>query len=247
MDYDDWAPIYAAIRADFGFDLASDERARDVLAALLDDSCPDEELSILTDATVAVVAPGPSLSTELADGGQDDADSLATADRVADALATTDRVVAVSDAAATLRERGITVDCHVTDLDGAPLVARELSHEGVPVAVHAHGDNLPALRRHVPSMRQDRVYPTAQVPPAGSVRAPGGFTDGDRAAVLADRWGASALRFVGWDLADPSVGSAKRRKLDWAARILAWLERRRGERYQLLDGMRGSLEALPFE
>jgi uncharacterized Rossmann fold enzyme len=241
MDDEDWEPVYAAIRAEFGFDRAADQRARDVFAALLQDSLSEAGLSPLSDATVAIVAPGGSLATDLG-GSAADRDSDAT-----ERLATADLVVAVSAAAVTLHEHGVTIDCHVTDLDGAPLLARELSHGGVPVAVHAHGDNVPALRRHVPHMRQDRVYPTAQVPPAGPIRAPGGFTDGDRAAVLADRCGASELLFVGWDLTDPSVGPIKRRKLQWAARILAWLERRRGERYSPLDGLRESLEPLAFE
>ncbi|CDK38752.1 hypothetical protein BN903_46 [Halorubrum sp. AJ67] len=30
----------------------------------------------------------------------------------------------------------------------------------------------------------------------------------------------------------------KARKLDWAARLLRWLERRRGERFAVLDGRR---------
>lgn len=231
----DWEPVYDAIRADFGFDRSADERARDVLDALLESSCPEERLAPLRDAAVAIVAPGPSLRNQLSAAGCGGFDDLHTADRV----------LAVSSAARTLRERGIPIDCHVTDLDGAPRTARRLTAEGVPVVIHAHGDNVPALRRHVPRCRPDRVYPTAQVPPSGSVRSPGGFTDGDRAAVLADRCGASELRFVGWDLADDSVGPIKRRKLQWAARIVAWLERRRGERYGLLDGMRPSLEPLP--
>jgi uncharacterized Rossmann fold enzyme len=238
MDYDDWAPVYDAIRADFGFDRAADERARDVFDALLEDALPEADLSILDGATVAVVAPGPSLHAELADVATDDC---------ADALTTADRVLAVSDAAVALRQHGVSVDAQVTDLDGAPLVTRQLGNDGVPVAVHAHGDNVPALRRHVPCLDHDRVYPTAQVEPAGRVQAPGGFTDGDRAAVIADRCGASELRFVGWDLEDRSVGPIKRRKLRWAARILAWLETRRDERYAPLDGLRTSLEPVPFE
>jgi uncharacterized Rossmann fold enzyme len=238
MDYDDWEPVYAAIRADFGFDRGADERARDVFDALLGDSLSEDHLSFLDGAAVAIVAPGPSLHSALADGASDDGPA---------GIATADRVVAVSDAAVALREHDVAVDCHVTDLDGAPLVTRQLSKEGVPVAIHAHGDNVPALRRHVPCLDHDRVYPTAQVEPAGRVQAPGGFTDGDRAAVIADRCGASELRFVGWDLEDRSVGPIKRRKLRWAARILAWLETRRDERYAPLDGLRTSLEPVPFE
>jgi len=35
----------------------------------------------------------------------------------------------------------------------------------------------------------------------------------------------------------------KARKLDWAARLLRWLERRRNERFGILDGRRPELDA----
>jgi len=35
----------------------------------------------------------------------------------------------------------------------------------------------------------------------------------------------------------------KARKLDWAARLLRWLERRRDERFGVLDGRRADLDA----
>jgi uncharacterized Rossmann fold enzyme len=221
MEFATWDPIYERIRADFGFDRAADERARDVLAALVDDPLAPEALTGLNDATIAIVAPGPSLSAEV---------ERATA---------ADAVVAVSAAARPLREHGIDIDCVVTDLDGAPLVARKLSHEGVPVVVHAHGDNVAAIRRHVPNLAT--VCPTTQVEPTDRVHNVGGFTDGDRAAFLADHCGADSLVFVGWDLTGDSVGTVKRRKLRWAARLLGWLETHRGERFAVLDGLRDGL------
>jgi len=38
----------------------------------------------------------------------------------------------------------------VTDLDKNPETAAALTHEGVPVAAHAHGDNIPAVREWLP-------------------------------------------------------------------------------------------------
>jgi uncharacterized Rossmann fold enzyme len=70
----------------------------------------------------------------------------------------------------------------------------------------------------------------------------GGFTDGDRAAFLADHCGADRLTFLGWDFDDPEVGPMKRRKLAWAERLLYWLERRRGERFGVLDGRRDAID-----
>jgi uncharacterized Rossmann fold enzyme len=222
MNFDTWEPVYEAILADFGYGREGDERARDVLAERCD---PFEESRLRLSGTVAVCGAGPTLR-----------DDLATA-READA------VVAASSAAAVCREAGVGVDCAVTDLDGAPAVARQLTAEGVPVAVHAHGDNLPLVREHVPAMDGAWVLPTTQAAPAGPVRNVGGFTDGDRAAFLADAVGADRLVFPGWSFDDPDVTPEKRHKLVWAERLLYWLERRRDERFAVLDGRRDDVDA----
>jgi uncharacterized Rossmann fold enzyme len=225
MKFEDWEPVYEAIRADFGYDRAADERARDELAALAEPF--DFDRLDATGWTVAVAGAAPALLDEL--------------DRVRAA----DAVFAASNAADVLLRRDLGVDCMVTDLDKAPGVARDLTHAGTPVAVHAHGDNRGAIRGWVPEMAADRVLATTQVEPSGPVVNVGGFTDGDRAAFLADHLGAARLSFPGWDFDDPGVGAEKRRKLRWAARLLAWLERRRGERFPVLDGRRDALQPVP--
>jgi uncharacterized Rossmann fold enzyme len=233
MDFDTWEPVYEAILADFGFPRAADERARDLLADLLDPGTvapADLDLG----GTVAVAGAGPTLVPDPGD---------AALDRVRAA----DRVVAASDAATALRDVGVDIDCMVTDLDETGSVAGTLTREGTPVAVHAHGDNEPALCDRVPTLDHAAVLPTTQAAPAGPVANPGGFTDGDRAAFLADACGADSLAFVGWAFDNPTVDELKRQKLDWAERLLRWLERRRGERFALLDGRRGDINesALP--
>jgi uncharacterized Rossmann fold enzyme len=121
-----------------------------------------------------------------------------------------------------------------------------LTERGVPVAVHAHGDNDGAIRKVVPDCDGAFVLPTTQAEPHGPVRNFGGFTDGDRAAFLADHLGAARLVLVGWDFDDPTVGSAKARKLEWAERLLHWLERRRDERFAALDGRRAAIDTDPL-
>jgi len=222
MDFTTWEPVYETILADFGFDRAADERARDLLADL---TGPFDTSRLAIDGrTVAVAGAGPSLAAE------------------GDRAASADAVVAASTAAERLLESGVDVDCMVTDLDKTPETARELAERGVPVAVHAHGDNVPAVRDHVPTFAGESVLPTTQAAPAGSVRNFGGFTDGDRAAFLADHCGATELIFVGWDFDDPDVDPMKRRKLVWAERLLHWLERRRDERFGVLDGRRDGID-----
>ncbi|MDQ2052299.1 DUF115 domain-containing protein [Natronolimnohabitans sp. A-GB9] len=232
MEFDEWEPVYEAILEDFGYDRSGDERARDVLASLTD-GFDLGRLSGLRDATVAVAGAGPSLETD------------ADLERARSA----DAVVAASTAVDTLAKHEITADCMVTDLDKNPETVRRLTDDGVPVAVHAHGDNVPAVRDVVPDCTNESVLPTTQAAPRGPVRNLGGFTDGDRAAFLADHLGAAELVFVGWDFDDPTVGPAKAQKLEWAERLLYWLESRRNGRFDVLEGRRSAIDtsALPLE
>jgi len=234
MDYETWSPVYRELLADFGFDAASDERARDELVDLT--TAFDLDRLDATGETVAIAGAGPSLVES------DHPDREGELARAREA----DRVFAASTAAAALRDAGVGVDCMVTDLDGAPGTARDLTREGTPVAVHAHGDNVPAVREWVPELDADHVLATTQARPVAHVRNFGGFTDGDRAAFLADHLGAAELRFVGWAFDDPGVGPVKAKKLGWAERLLRWLERRRGERFAVLDGRRERLDVDGF-
>jgi len=225
MNYETWRPVYERILDDFGYDPAADERARDRLGDLTT-AFDESRLDRIDGASVAVAGGGPSLAAEAA------------------VAADADVVVAASVAADRLHEAGVAVDLMVTDLDKTPATARQLTSEGVPVAVHAHGDNVPAVERWVPRFEGDHVLPTTQAEPRGPVQNYGGFTDGDRGAFLADAFGAAELRFPGWDFDDASVGAEKRRKLAWAERLLHWLERRRGERFAVLDGRRTGIDPL---
>ncbi|WP_251343712.1 6-hydroxymethylpterin diphosphokinase MptE-like protein [Haloplanus halophilus] len=225
MNYQTWVPVYERILDDFGYSRAEDERARDVLAELVD-PFDESRFDPVSGATVAVAGAGPSLGDQVG------------------VAADADLVVAASTAAATLREAGVGVDLMVTDLDKTPATARDLTREGVPVAVHAHGDNVPAVEEWVPRLDGDHVVPTTQTEPRGPVANYGGFTDGDRAAFLADAFGAATLRFPGWDFDDPAVDATKRKKLRWAERLLEWLERRRGERFAILDGRREGIDPI---
>ncbi|WP_049924947.1 6-hydroxymethylpterin diphosphokinase MptE-like protein [Halopiger goleimassiliensis] len=232
MEFEDWQPVYESIRRDFGYGRRADEEARDVLASMTTPFDLDR-LSAVAGTTVAVAGAGPSLT---------DPDAL---ERARDA----DVVVAASTATDVLERRGVDVDCMVTDLDKNPDTVRELTRRGTPVVVHAHGDNREALRSVVPDCPDTSVLPTTQAEPRGPVRNFGGFTDGDRAAFLADHLGAATLEFVGWDLDDESVEPTKAKKLEWAERLLYWLERRRDERFAVLDGRRDGIDssALPVD
>ncbi|MGB9985896.1 6-hydroxymethylpterin diphosphokinase MptE-like protein [Salarchaeum japonicum] len=222
MDYDTWNPVYERILADFGFSREADERARDRISEYAQPF--DRDRLDASGRTVAIAGAGPSLPDDL--------------DIVRDA----DLVFAASTAADTLADAGITVDAMVTDLDKNPDTARDRTLNGKPVVAHAHGDNIPAVDEWLPRFDADHVLATTQAAPRDSVYDFGGFTDGDRAAFLADELGASELVFAGWDFDDPDVDAMKAKKLDWAERLLYWLETRRDDQFSVLDGRRDGLE-----
>lgn len=220
VEFSVWEPLYAAICADLGLDRAADERARDLLADL---TTPfDLDRLAFDGKTVAIVGGAP-----MADLGP---------------VRRADRVVTTGDGTERCRQAGVRIDLVVTDLDSVPETAVELTHHETPVAVAAHGDNMPALKTHVPEMDEENVLPTTQAKPVGHVLNVGGFTDGDRGAFIADHCGAASLVFLGWDLDDDGVDSMKRQKLEWAARLLRLLEQRRNERFGVIDEHRERID-----
>ncbi|MFB6113821.1 MAG: 6-hydroxymethylpterin diphosphokinase MptE-like protein [Halodesulfurarchaeum sp.] len=224
MEFEEWEPIYERLLQDFGYDRGADCRARDVLSRYVT-PFDTGRLSVAGN-TVAIAGGSPSLADEL------------------EAVEAADFVIAASTAGDVLLEAGVSFDLLVTDLDKTPETAIDMSHTGIPVAVHAHGDNVNMIRRHLPKFDSENVLGTTQAAPVHPVQNFGGFTDGDRSAFIADHFGAGSLVFPGWDLEDTSVSKNKQRKLSWAERLLFLLEERREERFDILDSRRERLRSL---
>ena len=228
MEYEEWVPAYRSVLAAFGFDQAADERTRNRLATLSAGADPlVAPPATLDGARVAIAGAADSLETDIRSSP------------------TNDRIVAASEAGHRLAAIGHPPDLIVTDLDGAPEATLSLAHAGVPTVIHAHGDNRAAIDRWVPEFPTGTILPTTQAAPVDAVQNFGGFTDGDRAAFLADHFGAAELVFPGWTFDDPTVDATKAEKLQWAARLLYWLEVRRDDRFSILDGRRDAI-TLPW-
>lgn len=201
MQWSAWAPTYQRILDDFGYDRAADEAARDELATLLVGRARVDLAALraqLSGREVAVAGPHAR--------PMPDAPLLAT------------------DAASWAFDKAVAI---VTDLDGDVAAQARANARGVPLFVHAHGDNRATLARVVPTLT-GRVQGTTQAEPADDIINVGGFTDGDRACCLAAHLGASGLLLVGFDwdapVAKPGRDPAmKRRKLAWARTIVGSL------------------------
>lgn len=130
-------------------------------------------------------------------------------------------LVAADGATTTCLQAGVRPDIIVTDLDGYVPDEIEANRLGALLLIHAHGDNMPALRRWVPKFPGRVCGSTAGAPRSGLVNF-GGFTDGDRALYLAEAAGATRATLACFDLEHvrSGEGAEKLKKLHIAARLI---------------------------
>lgn len=205
MRYSDWEPYYREIIEEFDYSEEEDRQSAELLAELsagkrLSASDARERLE---GERITVVGDAPSLPGEL---------------RETDLSGVT---IAAGGAASRLMARGIVPDAVVTDLDGDPGRLPDAEDHGALINVHAHGDNEELIEAWVPML--DRVLPTCQCRPFDGLYNFGGFTDGDRAAFMADELGAASIELLGFDFEDYK-DPVKGRKLEWARKLLGLLD-----------------------
>ncbi len=214
VKYSVWAPRYERIREEFGFPFEREQEAAAVLESLLSREADEDPLGRVRarlrgrEAIVAGRAPsaGPPPLWRRPGGSPSPA------------------VVAADGATTACLTAGIVPDVIVTDLDGPVASEVTANRRGSLVVVHAHGDNVAALREWVPQFPGEVVGSWAG-PPRGPLLDVGGFTDGDRAAYLAAEAGASRVVLWGFDFEhvverDPAARARKLAKLAWARRLL---------------------------
>lgn len=205
MDFAQWEPIYRAIRQDFGFQQEKDESAARLLYGLVGGkSCQQDVLRrIIVGRQVTVCGGAPSLAEHLSH--------------------LTEVVIAADEATSLVMEKRCP-DVVVTDLDGDVEDQIAANRRGSVVVLHAHGDNTAAIQRYAPRFPGPVVL-TTQAQPFDRVYNFGGFTDGDRAYLLARHFGAASIRLLGFDFEHPREKRGKdpvlkRKKLQWARRLI---------------------------
>ena len=136
----------------------------------------------------------------------------------------------------------VDVLCVVSDLDGEPHLS-EAAQQGIPLIIHAHGDNVEAWNRCLHQWASSGGIPLVLTHQSDEVYSDmhnvGGFTDGDRAACFLAWLGVESekVRYVGFasDHVGPWSGTTeparKLAKLAWMDQILhlidsAWKTRR---------------------
>ncbi|AEA46100.1 6-hydroxymethylpterin diphosphokinase MptE-like protein [Archaeoglobus veneficus] len=195
MKLEDWFNFYSQILSDFGFSAEKDEEAARLMHSLgreklLDSSVLREKIE---GKSVAVI--GYAINEEEIENIGEE--------------------VIVTAGKAVFRCK-LTPDIHVTDMEESVDTLVELEKQGCILILHAHGDNMDRIRDVVPKV--GRFIGTTQSKPFNRIYNFGGFTDGDRAAILAKEMGASRITLYGFDFDDAE--GLKRKKLRWARRIL---------------------------
>lgn len=224
MIYSEWKIWYAEIAEALRLSEEKDQAATERLSLLLRQASTIENLKHVLEKKAAVVfGAGPSL----------DFDIKAAMDQKAFLLSST--ICADGATSAFLRITGRTPDIIVSDLDGNLDDIMQANRMGGMVLVHAHSDNIPAVNEYAPLLVRP-ILGTTQVEDCINVYNFGGFTDGDRAAFVAETQGANPIILAGMDLgtmvgeyskpglsAPIQASGRKLMKLGFAKRLLEWL------------------------
>ncbi|WP_456330136.1 6-hydroxymethylpterin diphosphokinase MptE-like protein [Archaeoglobus sp.] len=184
--------LYEEILQDFGFSREDDERAAKIMKDLAGEKLLDcSVLEFVKGKSVAVIGGAYS-------GESVDEEIVITAGKAVNKVEFTPHV-------------------HVTDMEEDEELLAELEEKGCVLVLHAHGDNIDRIRSVVPKVR--RFVGTTQSIPFDRIYNFGGFTDGDRAALIAKRFGARSIKLYGFDF-ESADNPIKLKKLKWAKIIL---------------------------
>lgn len=186
MRFTEWFPYYQEIRQQFHYSTEKDQEAANLLSRLIKRKALDLKTieNKIVGRRIIVIGAGPGLESNI---------NFIKRDRNSVKIAADDTVRA-------LIENNITPDIVLTDLDGDISFLRKADKRGSVMVVHAHGDNIDALKKVVPTLQH--VIGSTQVMPVTNVYNFGGFTDGDRCVFLADELGAKEIIMVGMELGD---------------------------------------------
>lgn len=194
MRLEEWLGIYSEILADFNFSPEKDDESARLMHRLGKDKLLDSEVlkDIVAGKRVTVV--GGAVKSEA------ESDVLITAGKA---------IMKWTD----LSDR--IPDIHVTDMEEPDDILVSLEESGTVLVLHAHGDNMERVGSVIPKIR--KFVGTTQSMPFDKIYNFGGFTDGDRAAIIAKRFNAKEVILHGFEF---NARGIKGKKLCWAKKIL---------------------------
>jgi len=194
MKLEEWFEIYHQILSDFGF-----EERRDKESARLMHELAGEKL--LDEREIEKVVRGRDVSVI---GG---AISSCVEDEVI--------ITAGKSILRWIKISSRVPDIHVTDMEESADLLSWIQKKGCLLVLHAHGDNMERIRDVIPKV--GCFVGTTQHKPFNRIYNFGGFTDGDRAVLIAKKFGAKRIKLHGFSFNGEGI---KGKKLMWARKIL---------------------------
>nr|MDO8081607.1 DUF115 domain-containing protein [Candidatus Freyarchaeota archaeon] len=245
LSFNKWNSWYQRIINDFGYSEDADTEAAELLEKMLEDQDSERQLSLLKERIqnkcVLVYGCGPSLERNISEIKRVGLNRVCPQ-------------IAADGATSALLNEGIVPEIIVSDLDGHIKDITSANSKGAILVIHAHGDNIPALKKFVKSMPGILVG-TTQTKPLTHVFNFSGFTDGDRAVFLADAMGAHTILLAGFDFGyytgryskpnhktDVPITPTKRKKLEYAKSLISWLA---SQTKTLIINITGAEEIIP--
>lgn len=220
MDFNEWKPIYFQILSDFSFEQVNDEKAASILKRMIETKkmvSINDLNELLNNKVVNVFGAGPSLSKDIkAFKKESNKEQI---------------IIAADGATSTLIKNGLIPDIIVTDLDGYIPDQIKANNMGAILIIHAHSDNVPAMKEWVPRFEGKVLATTQSVPDEEhNLYNFGGFTDGDRAVFLASHFNARLINLISFDFNKVGNNSfkysskTKLRKLTWANLLIGMIK-----------------------
>ena len=207
MDWEKWKPVYEKIIKEFGYDEKKDEEAARIAAEISKNLnvIGEKELKNLIMGKPAAICGAAMLEVDIP--------------RLAGKT-----IFAADETTTFLLSHGVVPHIIVTDLDGNVEDIIEANKKGSVAIIHAHGDNIDAIKKWLPKF-EGKVMITTQSKPFDGAYNFGGFTDGDRAYCIARHFYACHIFLIGFDFEnvvekEGKDSETKARKLKWAERII---------------------------
>ncbi len=216
MNLDAWIPVYERILREYGFSRTEDEESCRILSERLSFRAQETIPLRFRGKRTVVIGNSPSLEDEFYKIG-------------------TGLVIVAGSAISTYHSRFGCPEIAVTDLDGDIETTEHCISEGTVTFVHAHGDNVDRIKNfRIPE--NSAVFGTCQCMPLHGSMNFGGFTDGDRAAFLADYLESPRIELVGFDFSNviertPAERKLKLKKMKTAKMLIDLLYRERIQSY----------------
>lgn len=209
---------------EFNFPIESDEKSAGVLNKLLEKKklfSFSKLGDLLKNKEILVFGAGPSLESFILRHKKKFANSVK---------------LAADGATSALLKYNIYPDIIVTDLDGNVSDQLRANAKGSIMMIHAHGDNIEAIKTYVPRF-EGLLMGTTQgnSEPYDHLHNFGGFTDGDRAVHIADHFKAKTISLIGFDFtnelgeysfAEHKNKDIKLKKLQWCKSLIDSLDKK---------------------